>query len=91
MLFMVIETFEEHNLIRVRDRFQTKGRLMPDELNYVSSWMTSDGTKCFQLMETATVELLNAWVSNWNDIVSFEIVQIETSSEFWDRFSLSNL
>ncbi len=88
---MVIETFEERNLIRVRDRFQSKGRLMPDGLNYVTSWMTSDGTKCFQLMQTSAVELLNVWVSNWNDIVNFEVVQIETSAEFWDRFNLENL
>ncbi len=91
MLLMVVETFEERNLIRVRDRFQTKGRLMPDGLNYVTSWMARDGTKCFQLMETSSEELLNVWVSNWSDIVSFEVVQIETSAEFWDRFNLNKV
>ena len=85
MLFMVIETFKNPNLAEVRKRFQTEGRLMPDGLSYVSSWMTIDGCQCYQLMETPTLELLDIWIGNWHDLVDFEVIQVETSAEFWSK------
>ena len=82
---MVIETFKNPNLIDVRKRFQNEGRLMPDGLNYVSSWMSIDGTKCYQLMDTPMMELLDAWIANWSDLVDFEVIQVETSADFWAK------
>jgi hypothetical protein len=34
-------------------------------------------------METAGPELLQTWVSRWNDLIDFEIVSVQTSAEFW--------
>ena len=85
MLFMVIETFKNPNLAEVRKRFQTEGRLLPEYLTYVSSWMTPDGSQCYQLMETPTLEFLDIWISNWSDLVDFEVIQVENSAEFWAK------
>ena len=85
MLFLVIETFKNPNLAEVRERFQTQGRLMPVGLNYVSSWMTVGGDRCYQLMDTPTLELLDIWISNWRDLVDFEVIQVETSADFWAK------
>jgi hypothetical protein len=85
MLFMVVETFKNPNLVEVRQRFQSEGRLMPEGLVYVSSWMTIDGSQCYQLIETPTLELLDIWISNWSDLVDFEVTQLETSTEFWAK------
>lgn len=85
MLFLVIETFKNPNLAEVRKRFQTEERLMPDGLGYVASWMTLDGSQCYQLMETPTLELLDEWMSNWSDLVNFEVIQVENSSDFWAK------
>lgn len=82
---MVIESFKTHSLTEVQRRFQTEGRLMPDGLTYVASWMSVDGTKCYQLMDTPMMELLDQWISNWKDLVDFEAIQVETSAEFWAK------
>lgn len=58
---------------------------MPDGLSYVASWMTLDGSQCYQLMETPTLELLDEWMSNWSDLVNFEVIQVENSSDFWAK------
>jgi hypothetical protein len=65
MLYMVIEKFKNPDLVDVRERFQALGRLMPDGLVYVSSWMTSDGAQCYQLMDSPQRELLDEWIGNW--------------------------
>lgn len=59
---------------------------MPEGLTYVSSWMTSDGAKCFQVMDSPQRELLDEWIANWNDLVDFEVVSVLSSADFWERF-----
>ncbi|KAF2472969.1 uncharacterized protein BDR25DRAFT_302533 [Lindgomyces ingoldianus] len=81
MLFMVIERFHSGNPKPVYARFRSQGRLAPEGLKYVSSWVSDDLTRCYQLMETETRELLDKWISNWNDIVDFEVVPVITSAE----------
>ena len=85
MLFLVIETFKNPNLAEVRKRFQTERRLMPDGLYYISSWITFDGRQCYQLMETPRLELLDIWIANWSDLVDSEVIQVESSAEFWAK------
>ena len=82
---MVVETFKNPNLVEVGKRFQMDGRFMPEGLKYVSSWMTLDGSQCYQLMETPALELLDIWIANWDDLVDFEVIQVETSVEFWAK------
>ncbi len=85
MLFMVIETFSEGRLALVGERFRANGRMMPPGVSYVASWMAEDGTRCFQIMEAGTRELLDAWIRNWDDLVDFEVTEVLTSTDYWAR------
>jgi hypothetical protein len=76
MLFMVIETFRNQDAKSVYRRFQSKGRMMPDGLAFVSSWVAADLGRCFQLMECDDITLLQKWVAEWSDLVDFEIVPV---------------
>lgn len=77
MKYMVIETFAPGKRAAVYERFHARGRLLPDELHYIDSWVEKDGERCFQLMKTSRPELFEEWISHWQDLVSFEIVEIE--------------
>jgi hypothetical protein len=73
MLFMIVETFKDAPA--VYRRFRDRGRLAPDGLNYISSWVTPDVRRCFQVMECADRRLLDTWLSNWSDLVDFEVAR----------------
>ena len=77
MKYMVLETFRPGCKERVYERFRTKGRMLPDGLRYIDSWVEKDGDRCFQLMETSSPELFDRWTDSWSDLVSFEIVELE--------------
>ena len=79
MKCMVIETFKPGKTDEVYKRFKKKGRLLPNGLKYIDSWLSLDRTKCFQLMETVKFELFAEWISNWNDLTDFEIIPVEDS------------
>ena len=51
MLFMVIERFRDRDAKAVYRRFRDQGRMMPDGLKYVGSWIEANFDRCFQLME----------------------------------------
>lgn len=81
MLFMVIETFRNGDAKSAYRRFRKVGRVMPEGLSYVGSWTTADLRRCFQIMETDDVTLLQRWVADWSDLVEFEIVPVVTGKE----------
>ena len=81
MLYMIIETFRNADARPVYRRFRDRGRLAPEGLRYVSSWVTTDMRRCFQVMECDDRALLDAWMGNWKDIVDFEVIPIITSPE----------
>ena len=76
MLFMVIETFRNQDAKSVYRRFLERGRLMPDGLAFVHSWVQADLGRCFQVMECEDVTLLQRWVAEWSDLIHFEIVPV---------------
>ena len=76
MLFMVIETFRNQDAKSVYRRFRDRGRLTPDGLQFVGSWVEASLGRCFQLMECDDVALLQRWVVEWSDLVDFEIVPV---------------
>lgn len=83
MLFMVIENFKDGDARAIGERFKRRGRMLPEGLVYHASWVESMGARCFQIMETADLELLQMWVSRWNDLIDFEIVSVQSSADFW--------
>jgi uncharacterized protein DUF3303 len=76
MVFMVIESFLNQDAKSVYRRFRDKGRLTPDGLTFVSSWVQADLGRCFQLMQCDDVTLLQRWVAEWSDLIHFEIVPV---------------
>lgn len=81
MLFMVIERYEPGRAPAVYRRFRDRGRLAPDGVRYVSSWVDLDFRRCFQVMEAESEALLRQWTANWEDLVEFEIVPVRTSEQ----------
>ena len=83
MLFMVIERFKGGDSRPVGERFQAKGRMMPDGVVYHASWVDPADMRCFQVMEAASAESLEGWISCWRDLIHFELVEVLSSAEFW--------
>ena len=83
MLYMVIERFKNGDPKPVADRFKHSGRMLPEGLSYMMSWVESSGARCFQLMETSEPETLQRWIRRWDDLVEFEVVPVLPSTEFW--------
>jgi hypothetical protein len=81
MLFMVVECFKNRDAVAVYRRFQEKGRMLPEGLNYIDSWVQTDFDKCFQLMECDDPSLFTQWTSHWQDLVEFEIIPVVTAKE----------
>ena len=82
MLLMVVETFKNQDAKAVYDRLKERGcRGLPDGLTFVNSWVTADLARCFQVMECDDVGLLQRWVTEWSDLVEFEIVPIASGSD----------
>jgi hypothetical protein len=81
MLYMVVETFRPGCAPEIYRRFRERGRLAPEGLRYVTSWVDLDYRRCFQVMETDDASLLTEWTRNWDDLAEFEIVPVRTSAE----------
>ena len=85
MLYMIVERFRDGDPVPVYRRFREQGRMAPEGLRYVSSWVDEKLEICFQLMETDDASYVNEWIANWNDIVEFEVYPVITSQEAADR------
>jgi hypothetical protein len=82
MLFMVIETFRDNDMVPVYRRLRDNGRMLPDGLDYVDSWIEPSFCRCFQLMRCDDLGLLQQWVLGWRGTgISFEIVPVVPSAE----------
>jgi hypothetical protein len=81
MLYMVVEHFRGGDPIPVYRRFRDRGRLAPDGLRYVASWVTDDFRHCYQVMECDDRALLDEWIARWSDLVEFEVAPVVTSAE----------
>jgi hypothetical protein len=86
-LYMVIEHFKGGDAVPVYRRFRDRGRLAPEGLSYVSSWVDAKLERCFQLMETENPALLDQWIANWSDIVDFEVHRVISSKEAAERIA----
>ena len=82
MLFMVIETFKDNDMIPVYRKLRDGGRQMPEGLTFIDSWVEPNFGRCFQLMACDDLALLQQWVLNWRGTgVSFEIVPVLPSRD----------
>jgi len=89
MLFMVIERFKNKDALAVYRRFREHGRMMPDGLEYVGSWIEANFDRCFQLMECNDSRKFQQWVIQWHDLMDFEIVPVVSSKDTMETVSSS--
>ena len=87
MLFMVIERFRDGDAAAVYRRHRERGRMLPEGLRYVDSWVEPDFGRCFQLMECGDPQLIRQWTARWEDLVDFEVVAVVTSKEAAEAIS----
>jgi len=81
MLYMVIESFRNGDALPVYRRFRDEGRLAPEGLRYVASWVTEDLCRCFQIMDCDDPQLLTRWMALWEDVIEFDVVPVVTSAQ----------
>jgi len=84
---MVIEKFKNRNARAVYSRSREQGRMLPDGLRYVDSWVELNFDRCFQVMDCDDPRLFQQWVIRWQDLVDFEIVPVVSSKETMERIS----
>ena len=82
---MVVEHFKDTPA--VYRRFRDSGRMTPEGLSYVSSWVDEKLKRCFQLMETSDSHLLDEWMANWSDLTEFEVYPVITSKEAAEKIA----
>jgi hypothetical protein len=87
---MIIEKFDEEKIKSVYERFDEKGRMMPDGVNYINSWITDDLSTCYQVMESISEEKIYQWIHQWKDLVDFEVIPVITSAEAKEKVMFGN-
>jgi Protein of unknown function (DUF3303) len=87
VLFMVVERFPRGGAKAVYSRVRREGRMLPEGLRYVDSWVQADLGGCFQLMECDEVGPLQEWIARWSDLADFEVFPVAPSSVTSDLMS----
>ena len=84
---MVIETFNDGDPAPIGERFERQGRMLPESVSYEASWVDTAGGRCFQVMQAPDRATLDVWIARWSDLVTFEVVPVLTSKDFWAQQS----
>jgi hypothetical protein len=84
---MIVEHFKNKNAVPIYRRFRDQGRMAPEGLSYISSWVDHKMEHCYQLMETHDRVLLDEWMANWSDLVDFEVHPVITSKEAAEKIA----
>ena len=84
LLYMVVERFTQ-GPGPVYERAADRGRLLPDGLVYVDSWVDERLDRCFQLMESDDPGLFDEWIARWSDLAEFEVVPVLSSADAHER------
>lgn len=84
MLYMVIEQFRKGRIEDLELRFKQRGRMLPEGVVYHASWVDAGNLRCFQVMESPSIDLIKTWMSRWDDLVDFEIIPVVNSADFWE-------
>ena len=78
---MVIERFHEGAGPEIYKRLRERGRMMPEGMKYLGSWIEPDFSRCFQIMEWEDPAHYSEWTSNWDDLVDFEAIPVINSTD----------
>ena len=86
-LYMVVEQFKNNDAVPVYRRFRDQGRLAPEGLVYISSWVDYRFERCYQVMEAESPALIDEWIASWSDLVDFEVYPVMTSKEAAEKIA----
>ena len=81
MQYLIIEHFKKDKTLELYQRFHEKGRMLPDGVKYINSWIDEKVETCYQIMESESLEKLKTWIAKWDDLADFEIIPVLTSAE----------
>lgn len=81
MLYMIIERFHHDKVKQLYQRFAEKGRMLPDGVEYINSWISEDVSICYQVMKSDSPAKIREWINNWNEFADFEVIPVITSAE----------
>ena len=81
MQYMIIERFHPGKIKEIYQRFADKGRMLPEGVTYLNSWINESVTVCYQLMEAGSRDQLQSWIDHWKDLTDFDVVPVITSAE----------
>ncbi|MEQ9376905.1 MAG: DUF3303 family protein [Imperialibacter sp.] len=81
MNYMIVEKFRPGKVKELYKRFDEKGRLMPEGVTYINSWIDEKVEVCFQLMEAESMEKLQEWMDAWSDLCEFEVFPVISSAD----------
>lgn len=81
MLYMVIEKFREGAARAVYERARQRGRMLPPGVEYLASWVEPNLDRCYQVMRAQSLDQLQEWAANWDDLAAFEFIPVVESSE----------
>jgi hypothetical protein len=80
MYYMVIEHFHPGKVKELYQRFAEKGRMLPEGVQYINSWINEEITVCYQVMEADSADKLHAWIAHWKDLADFEVIPVISSA-----------
>ena len=81
MVYMIIERFYPDKVKLLYERFAEKGRMMPDGVQYINSWIDPQVSICYQVMESDSHEKILEWSNNWAEFAEFEIIPVISSAQ----------
>ncbi len=83
--YMKIERFKKGKTDEVYHRFNTQGRLLPEGVQYINSWVTLDKSVCYQIMQRPKREYIDEWINKWSDLTDFEVIPVISSIQARDE------
>ncbi len=79
--FMIIENYKPGKTEEIYNRFKEKGRMIPEGVEFVDSWIEENLQKCYQVMRSESESGIYEWIDNWKDLVDFEVIPVMDSSQ----------
>ncbi len=80
MQYMIIERFHAGKVKALYRRFDEKGRMLPEGVNYINSWTNEQVSTCYQLMDSDSIESIYQWIGQWSDLADFEVIPVISSA-----------
>lgn len=80
MKYIIIEHFKKDKIKTLYQRFEEKGRMLPEGVIYINSWIDEKVETCYQIMESRSLEKLQEWIEKWEDLADFEVIPVIDSA-----------